>query len=226
MHAEKVLRILHVEDSALDAELVRAALEEQGISASWVQVQNRDDFLRAMESGEYDLIISDYSMPSFDGLTALSLAKEKKPEVPFIYLSGTIGEERAVEALQNGATDYVLKDRMFRLGAVIRRSMRDAALRVRSGSWKNSFIPRSPGSSNSWPPARRSSIPRRSLRGRSRHLSVKTSAHGSGMIRKSSCAVQTSGCRASIPKTKPGCFPACRLLAARSRVHQLSIPAC
>ena len=130
MHAEKVLRILHVEDSALDAELVRAALEEQGISASWVQVQNRDDFLRAMESGEYDLIISDYSMPSFDGLTALSLAKEKKPEVPFIYLSGTIGEERAVEALQNGATDYVLKDRMFRLGAVIRRSMRDAALRA------------------------------------------------------------------------------------------------
>ena len=82
-------------------------------------------------AGRFDLIISDYSLPSFDGLSALSLARELSPETPFIFFSGTIGEEVAVESLKNGATDYVLKQRPDRLMSSIRNALRGAEERPR-----------------------------------------------------------------------------------------------
>jgi PAS domain S-box-containing protein len=130
MATETILRILYAEDEPLDVELVARALQDQGVQATCVRVDTREAFLHALESEDFDLILSDYSMPAFDGLSALELAQEKRPDIPFIHISGTIGEERAVEALQKGATDYVLKDRLFRLGAVIRRSLKDKALRL------------------------------------------------------------------------------------------------
>src|SRR5215212_6764596 len=100
------LRILDLEDDPLDTELVQANLAEGGITCEIVRVQTREEFVAALENGDFDLVLSDYSLPSFDGLSALKLAKEIRPEVPFILVSGVIGEERAIEVLKGGATDY------------------------------------------------------------------------------------------------------------------------
>src|ERR671910_255798 len=97
-----------------------------GISCEMVRVQTRADFEAALVNGDFDLVLSDYSLPSFDGLSALKLAKEIRPEVPFILVSGAIGEERAIEALKSGATDYVLKQRLERLVPAVRRAVREA----------------------------------------------------------------------------------------------------
>jgi PAS domain S-box-containing protein len=118
------LRILNLEDSELDAELT-----EQMISARWpechfVRVDTREDFLSALEE-DLDLILSDYTMPGFSGRDALLIAREKRPEVPFLFVSGTIGEDAAVEALKNGATDYVLKHRLMRLIPAVDRALRE-----------------------------------------------------------------------------------------------------
>ncbi|MCI0707451.1 MAG: response regulator [Ignavibacteriae bacterium] len=119
------LRILNLEDNKYDSELIQQVLTEDGIACSIVRVDSRDTFLEALRTLAIDLILSDYNLPSFDGLTALSLAKEISPHVPMIYVSGTIGEERAIDALKRGATDYVLKDRIARLPSVVRRALRD-----------------------------------------------------------------------------------------------------
>ncbi|PYJ86557.1 MAG: hybrid sensor histidine kinase/response regulator [Verrucomicrobia bacterium] len=119
------LRILHLEDDVMDTDLLRALLEMDKIVAEVERVETREQFLRALEAGGYDLVISDYSLPSFDGLTALSLARELMPSVPFILFSGTIGEEAAIESLRNGATDYVLKQRPERLVTSMRRALRE-----------------------------------------------------------------------------------------------------
>jgi PAS domain S-box-containing protein len=116
------LRILHVEDNVLDAELVQQRLEEEGVDCVIDRVWNRISFEESLRNGAYELIISDFSLPGFDGFSALQLAKSVAPDVPFIFLSGTIGEERAVESLKNGAVDYVLKDRLQRLSAAILRA--------------------------------------------------------------------------------------------------------
>src|SRR5438094_1063047 len=119
------LRILHLEDDVVDTELLQATLEMNQVVAEVNRVETREQFLNALEGGGYDLIISDYSLPSFDGLTALSLARELMPSVPFILFSGTIGEEAAIESLRNGATDYVLKQRPERLVTSLRRALRE-----------------------------------------------------------------------------------------------------
>ena len=92
------LRVLHLEDSPCDAELVRTRLEEEGFDCDLVLAQNRAAFESAIAQGPFDLIISDFALPDLDGLTALSLAREKQPRVPFILLSGTLGEEHATRA--------------------------------------------------------------------------------------------------------------------------------
>jgi two-component system cell cycle sensor histidine kinase/response regulator CckA len=120
------LHILHLEDSESDAELIAAMLKAGNFDCQIVWAKRRSDFETALDKGPFDVILSDYSLPAFDGLTALQLAQTKWPEVPFVFVSGTIGEERAVEILKQGATDYVLKDRLTRLVAVIRRSMMEA----------------------------------------------------------------------------------------------------
>jgi DNA-binding NtrC family response regulator len=124
------LCILDLEDDPLDTELVQANLAEGGITCEIVRVQTREEFVAALQGSDFDLIFSDYSLPSFDGLSALKLAKEIRPEVPFILVSGAIGEDRAIEALKSGATDYVLKQRLERLVPTVRRAVREAEERT------------------------------------------------------------------------------------------------
>src|SRR5262245_52803187 len=120
------LRVLHLEDNANDAELIQAALESEGIVSDVTRVETRVDFLAALEQGGFDVVLADYTLPSFDGLSALNLARKACPDVPFIFVSGTLGEEVAIEALKIGATDYVLKERLSRLGPSVHRALREA----------------------------------------------------------------------------------------------------
>ena len=119
-------RILYLEDDRADVELVRAKLEDEGFTCDIIHVETQADFVATLNNGGFDVILADYRLPSFDGLTALSIARERTPEVPFIFLSGTMGEELAIETLKKGATDYVLKQRLSRLGPAIRRALEEA----------------------------------------------------------------------------------------------------
>src|ERR671922_1483821 len=123
------LRVLHLEDNPDDAELIEARLAAEGIACAMARVDTRAAFLAALEQGGFELILADYALPTFDGLSAFTLARERWPEMPFIFVSGTIGEEVAIEALKQGATDYVLKQRLSRLVPVIRRALQEAAER-------------------------------------------------------------------------------------------------
>jgi len=124
------LRILHVEDNRRDSDLVKAVLTAEGMACEIVRVDTQTSFTSALEQGEFNLIISDLTLPSFDGFTALLLARTKYPFVPFIFFSGTMGEEEAVKSLREGATDYVLKQRPTRLGAAVQRALHDAQERA------------------------------------------------------------------------------------------------
>jgi diguanylate cyclase (GGDEF)-like protein len=125
------LRLLNLEDNQNDSELVHVRLAEEGVECDLVRVETREEFVAAVTQGGFDLILADYSLPSFDGLSALKIAKGKCPEVPFIFVSGAIGEEFAIETLKRGATDYVLKDRLSRLATAIRRALKEAEERIR-----------------------------------------------------------------------------------------------
>jgi two-component system cell cycle sensor histidine kinase/response regulator CckA len=120
------LRILHLEDSAADAELVRGLLQDEGISCAVTCVKTRKDFQAELDRGAFDLILSDYSLPQFDGLTALAMARRRHPDKPVIIVSGTMGEEAAVQSLKQGATDYVLKHQLARLPTAVKRAISDA----------------------------------------------------------------------------------------------------
>lgn len=120
------LRILLLEDNASHAEIVEHVLREGGLAFELVRVETRDAFEDQLEHNVPDLILSDYALPSFDGYTALSIAKEKHPGVPFIFVTGTMGEEVAIETLKSGATDYVLKTRLGRLVPSVRRAMSES----------------------------------------------------------------------------------------------------
>ncbi len=123
------LKILHVEDDPQDATLVEAVLAGDGLAVQMVRVQTRDGFLAALESGAFDLILSDYHLPTFDGAEAQALAINLRPDTPFILLSGTLGEELAVERVKAGATDYIIKQRIGRLPSAVRRALAEAAER-------------------------------------------------------------------------------------------------
>jgi signal transduction histidine kinase len=120
------VRILYLEDDLLDAELVKSALDDEGIACKIFRVETSEDFIEAMDRGGFDIIFADYSLPGFDGLSALALAQERCPGIPFILISGTMGEELAIETLKRGATDYVLKDRISRLAHSVRRALEEA----------------------------------------------------------------------------------------------------
>ena len=119
------LRILHLEDDANDTELLQAMLEKDGLAAELVRVDTQEEFVAALGEGGFDLLISDYSLPSFDGLAALALARERRPALPIILFSATIGEDAAIDCLRGGATDYILKQRPERLAAAVRRALRE-----------------------------------------------------------------------------------------------------
>src|SRR6202790_4400375 len=120
------LRILSVEDDPKDAALIQDLLETEGILCEVTRVDTEAALLASVEQGGIDLILADYSLPSFDGISALKFAMEACPDVPFIFVSGTLGEEVAVEALKIGATDYVLKTSLSRLAPSVVRALREA----------------------------------------------------------------------------------------------------
>jgi PAS domain S-box-containing protein len=124
------LRILLLEDDAHDAELVQELLEADYFVCEVTRTQTRAEFLAALEDVEIELILADYTLPSFDGLSALMLASSARPDLPFIFVSGTLGEEVAIEALKIGATDYVLKTRLSRLVPSVQRALREARERA------------------------------------------------------------------------------------------------
>ncbi|MBW4468444.1 MAG: response regulator [Pegethrix bostrychoides GSE-TBD4-15B] len=123
------LKLLLLEDSLIDTELIQAVLQEGGLEFALVQVQTRAQFTTILEAQSFDLILSDYSLPDFDGLSALAIAQAICPQTPFLFVSATLGEELAIETLKSGATDYVLKQRLERLTPAVQRALREAAER-------------------------------------------------------------------------------------------------
>ncbi|HEX3799513.1 MAG TPA: response regulator [Verrucomicrobiae bacterium] len=120
------LRVLHLEDNPNYSALVQSKLEAEGFEPDMVCVETREDFQAALEKGGFDLIIADYFLPTYDGLKALKLAQEKQPETPILLVSGTIGEEAAIQSLRAGATDYVLKHWPERLMPAVHRALRES----------------------------------------------------------------------------------------------------
>ena len=130
MSAQQPLHILSLEDDPHDTELIQGLLETEGIACELTRVDTQADFLASLQQGGIDLILADYTLPSFDGLSALKLAMNLCPDVPFIFVTGTLGEEVAIEALKVGATDYVLKTRLSRLVPSVFRALREAKERA------------------------------------------------------------------------------------------------
>ena len=124
------LRILHLDDSDIDRELAAEVLRAHGVPCTITPVANRETFAAAIQSQAFDLIISDFNMPDFDGASACAMSQAVCPNTPFIFLSGTVGEERAVLLLRQGATDYVLKDRMARLGSAVLRAREEQQMKA------------------------------------------------------------------------------------------------
>lgn len=124
------LQVLNIEDSAADAELNALRLESRWPGSEFLRVDNERALIGALETRKFDIILCDYSIPGFGGLEALKTAREKCPGTPFIFVSGTLGEDTAIESLKNGATDYVLKHRPARLIPAVERALREAADRA------------------------------------------------------------------------------------------------
>jgi PAS domain S-box-containing protein len=124
------LRILFLENDVLDAEIVQDTLDKEGIGCEATRVETAPDFLACLQQGDFDLILADYTLPSFDGQSALRIAREQRPELPFIFVSGTLGEDVAIESLKLGATDYIFKTRLSRLVPSVKRALREAMERA------------------------------------------------------------------------------------------------
>lgn len=131
--------ILHLEDSSLDADFVRQRLERSDLSVKIEHVTNRNEFVVKLQARTYDVILSDYRVPTFEGHEALELAKQYQPQTPFLFVSGTMGEELAVETLKRGATDYILKERLARLPAAVERALKEVRDRAERNATANAF---------------------------------------------------------------------------------------
>jgi PAS domain S-box-containing protein len=124
------LHFLHLEDDDADADIVRRTLEREGVVCTVTRVDTEADFRARLAHGGVDLILADYTLPEFDGIAALNLARHVMPDVPFIFLSGTLDEELAIDALKIGATDYVFKTRLSRIVPAVQRALREARERL------------------------------------------------------------------------------------------------
>src|ERR1700726_414563 len=124
------LRILSLEDDPKDADLVQETLASDGIACHLTRVETEPDFIASLEQGDFDLILADYTLPSFDGLSALKIAQQHWPHLPLIFVSGTLAEEVAIEALKVGATDYVFKTRLSRIVPSVQRALRESEERT------------------------------------------------------------------------------------------------
>jgi two-component system cell cycle sensor histidine kinase/response regulator CckA len=125
--SSKRLRVLYVESSPADAELVLLQLKKAGFDLTADVVSTRDDFLEKLRFGPYDIILTDCRLPNWSGMDALEFVRQNAKDTPFILVTGTLGDEAAVECIKKGATDYILKDRPWRLPAAVRRALRDKA---------------------------------------------------------------------------------------------------
>ena len=119
------LRILHLEDNNTDVEIIRHILYRGGIDCEIEVVNTRDAYLAAIAKRAFDLILADYSIPAFDGLTALAIARELCPDTPFLFVTGTMGEDIAIDSLKHGATDYVMKTNLSRLAPAVNRALKE-----------------------------------------------------------------------------------------------------
>jgi two-component system cell cycle sensor histidine kinase/response regulator CckA len=128
---KKPLRILHLEDDLRDHELVRNVFEHGGVGVHLVHAASRAEFEAALDGEKFDLILADFNLPDLAGADALALARKKCPDAPYLIVSGTIGEEHAVESFKNGATDYILKNRLERLLPAVQRAVHNATERAR-----------------------------------------------------------------------------------------------
>ena len=129
------LRVLMVEDDVHDAELILDGLRNDGLQVEWRLVDDEAGYVESLDSFAADVVISDLSMPGFSGYRALEILREKGAGIPFIFVSGTIGEDAAIQALKGGATDYLLKDNLARLASAVRRAVdqaREVAARERA----------------------------------------------------------------------------------------------
>jgi len=127
---EKKLRILNLEDNPNDSDLIKELLEDGGIECEIRRVETESEFLAACDKGGFDIILSDYNLPAYDGLSALKFTMERCPDIPFIFISGKMGEDIAVESLKNGAVDYILKNNYKRLVPSVKRALKDAQLKT------------------------------------------------------------------------------------------------
>ena len=117
------LNILNLEDDEYDTALAEKKLRKRWKNCRITRVETRKAFMEEVEKNLYDLVLADYSLPSFDGLTALKIIRKKNQDIPFIFVTGVLGEEKAIETLKKGATDYVLKDRLSRLVPAVHRAL-------------------------------------------------------------------------------------------------------
>lgn len=124
---EVLIRLLHLEDDPLDAELIQDKLESEGLLCDITWVNNKQAFESALDQGTFDIVLTDFNLPDYDGMAALRYVHKHQPELPVIVISGRLGEEEAVECLKAGATDYVLKQRMQRLCSAVRRALLEKA---------------------------------------------------------------------------------------------------
>ena len=130
LNTKRKLRILMIEDEARDAELAEHTLRQGGFEFSFKRVDTEDGFLREISEFQPNVILSDHGLPAFDGFSALTLAQQKCPDVPFIFVTGSLGEEMAIKALKSGATDFVLKHHLSTLPPALHRALNQAEFQL------------------------------------------------------------------------------------------------
>src|SRR5882672_11220717 len=130
---KKELNIVNLEDDIEDAELIERALRKGGLRFRLNRVVTQEDFLLAIQKDPPDVILSDHGLPAFNGFEALTVAKTECPDVPFIFVTGLMGEEKEIDTFERGAIEYVLKSRLSRLAPVVGRAVRESEERVERG---------------------------------------------------------------------------------------------
>lgn len=120
------LRIILLDDDLFSESLMQAVLAEEGYVCDFARAKTEEEFIALLEKGGFDLALSEVSLPAFSGMTALALAQERSPELPFIFVTGTMNNGAEIESLKSGATDYVPKGRLSRLAPAVQRALREA----------------------------------------------------------------------------------------------------
>jgi len=128
---DRKICILHLEDDPFDSELIENEIRNGKVDFDYHRVETRESFIEAVKNNKYDLILADYRLPAFDGGEALGIAQNICPDLPFIVISGTLGDDIAVEMVKKGATDYVLKQRLVRLVPAIERAIHENDERIK-----------------------------------------------------------------------------------------------